>query len=1070
MSKDFRFQLMFGIALFASAFFLFSPPDSTAGLKQLDHRVIDAEYSKSLDRIITVSAEPKNQLHIYNPETGEDTSVDLEKAPTCVSVSPDGLRAAVGHSAMVSLIDLTGSAVIQTTPVSSDVFDVVLAGNGYVYTIQRDFYVYAFLKSVNLQTAEETSASGNFSDSSRLELHPDGKEIYATGHFQISKYNIESGAAAYLYTVSQDIYRKFWISQEGKRIFTIDGYIYNTSASQSMDIRYNGTINNIYAIAGLTHHTDANKVLLIPFTSEFAYANQEVWVHDDKYLQLQGKVKLPRFPAGGTSFGHGRHVFFNSAGNKYYVILQSNPKEGLLMDYGVVDYQLSRSIVRYSVQTGAGTGGRISPSGKVLVKKYGSQLFAILPDPGFEVADVQVDGVSVGKKSAYIFEGVRESHAISATFQRSSNENPLVILSHRVIDAEYSRHLDKIISVSEIPLKQLHIYDPITRDELTVNLPLAPTCVSVGPDGQRAAVGHDGWISYIDLLVPKLIKTFPISIPVVDVVLAGNGYVYAFSDLDSVLKSISLESGRESDSEDRNYGQMGKLHPGGESIFVATTFDIMKYNIKGGKAVFASRANTTCGENLWISEDGSRIFSAHREIFGSGDDMAHMGTLTGETAIKSLDHSMAQNRIIATPEYSSNEGAVFMWDDRSFDFVGQVKIPRFIMSNGWPTTTRGRFVFFNKVGDSYFALVQPDFNSDFPIDWAVVRYATEEPHIISAAAYDSGGTISPSGKISVPYASSSEFVFTPNPGFEISDVKVDGVSVGKPSSYTFDFVVKSHIIRVSFAPRKIDHFGMEVGNTQRLTVSSGGSTGQITSTVTKKDATSFSQPTFVVEKTSGSESRKEWYQVTSTRVGIRQIQSSEGTLTYSKPLIIAKSSLVEGDSWITEAKAYAGGGSGTVKLEVSVGKKAITRTPAGFFTYWPLTYKYTITGPGGTVVQNWVEWFTPYIGTVKSRDSSGTTTELTSFSVAGGAINTAPPIISKITPASSTPGSIITIAGYNFGTLSNAKSIRIGGKKVTEISSWQSRKIICTVPAGVSSGPVTVSTGFWSTYGDFSVN
>ena len=70
-------------------------------------------------------------------------------------------------------------------------------------------------------------------------------------------------------------------------------------------------------------------------------------------------------------------------------------------------------------------------------------------------------------------------------------------------------------------------------------------------------------------------------------------------------------------------------------------------------------------------------------------------------------------------------------------------------------------------------------------------------HIITASS-DSNGSISESGEVQVENGNSKTFTFTPNAGYEISDVLVDGISVGAVSSYTFNNVTENHTISVSF--------------------------------------------------------------------------------------------------------------------------------------------------------------------------------------------------------------------------------------------------------------------------------
>ena len=65
---------------------------------------------------------------------------------------------------------------------------------------------------------------------------------------------------------------------------------------------------------------------------------------------------------------------------------------------------------------------------------------------------------------------------------------------------------------------------------------------------------------------------------------------------------------------------------------------------------------------------------------------------------------------------------------------------------------------------------------------------------------DANGTISPSTPQTVASgADSTAFTFTANAGYHLADVKVDGVSVGHPASYTVTNVTADHTIAVTFA-------------------------------------------------------------------------------------------------------------------------------------------------------------------------------------------------------------------------------------------------------------------------------
>jgi uncharacterized protein YkwD len=70
-------------------------------------------------------------------------------------------------------------------------------------------------------------------------------------------------------------------------------------------------------------------------------------------------------------------------------------------------------------------------------------------------------------------------------------------------------------------------------------------------------------------------------------------------------------------------------------------------------------------------------------------------------------------------------------------------------------------------------------------------------YTITAAA-GSGGSISPEGNVSVYQGSNITFTFTPNSGYSVDEVVVDGDSKNLTTSYTFSNVSSNHTIEVNF--------------------------------------------------------------------------------------------------------------------------------------------------------------------------------------------------------------------------------------------------------------------------------
>lgn len=74
----------------------------------------------------------------------------------------------------------------------------------------------------------------------------------------------------------------------------------------------------------------------------------------------------------------------------------------------------------YTIKATAGAGGSISPSGNVSVREGRDQTFTITPDKGYAVANVKIDGKSIGAVKSYTFENVSRTHTIEVIFVKGT--------------------------------------------------------------------------------------------------------------------------------------------------------------------------------------------------------------------------------------------------------------------------------------------------------------------------------------------------------------------------------------------------------------------------------------------------------------------------------------------------------------------------------------------------------------------------------------------------------------------------------------------------------------------------
>jgi hypothetical protein len=85
------------------------------------------------------------------------------------------------------------------------------------------------------------------------------------------------------------------------------------------------------------------------------------------------------------------------------------------------------AVPTYTLTPSAGTGGTMTPNTAQTVLRGGSMSFDITPLAGYRVADVTVDGVSVGSVSTYEFVNITSDHTIKAAFEKEQEQTVIVL-------------------------------------------------------------------------------------------------------------------------------------------------------------------------------------------------------------------------------------------------------------------------------------------------------------------------------------------------------------------------------------------------------------------------------------------------------------------------------------------------------------------------------------------------------------------------------------------------------------------------------------------------------------------
>ncbi|HXW09333.1 MAG TPA: hypothetical protein VD737_01840, partial [Steroidobacteraceae bacterium] len=318
--------------------------------KLLSHDVVDAEYARAHDAIAMVSSAPTHAFYLYDVTTGTERQVTLNRAPTAVSVSPDGQSVAVGHDALITHIDLAalvaGTASTKLLDVSARVGDLVLDGHGKVHALPAaDQWV--DVHSVDVATNTETRKYGLLYAGSRGRLHPSGDYMYTADNglspSDIAKYDLRSGVATRLYDSPYHgdyaMCGNVWFKEDGATIYTRCGNTFRASTLQSQDMVYGGRLQLStsqfygYQIDALSQADSSKEIVLLetdsyecaPFRSnDRCYSHLAVYESD--FLNRTGLYSLaPIDVAGNTYMQRGLFVFHSRDGLHRYLISRLDP-------------------------------------------------------------------------------------------------------------------------------------------------------------------------------------------------------------------------------------------------------------------------------------------------------------------------------------------------------------------------------------------------------------------------------------------------------------------------------------------------------------------------------------------------------------------------------------------------------------------------------------------------------------------------------------------------------------------------------------------------------------------------
>ena len=413
-------------------------------------------------------------------------------------------------------------------------------------------------------------------------------------------------------------------------------------------------------------------------------------------------------------------------GDGMIVITPPEKRDGLDGKGPGIDYFIisPKNVVleKFAITATAGKGGTITTEdltdGKVTEGE--SATFTITPNSGYEIADVKVDGQSVGKKTSYTFENVTAAHTIEATFAFTNYtaanpfEFPATKGTTKTLEAE---HATELINSND-----------------SDSDPSWPLGLGTGDWASNGKFLNG--MAYKDYAKYAYVATVPGTYTVTGTYRAGAANKLAFSEENRKITATQVDCPSTSENS---------------SLTVKTFTLTLEVTEAGAGTLILTAPDTNKAPQL--------------------DKFDIVLTKTADEA----DLTELQTAI------ANAEAILNAADKDKYSAAALVELQELVNAGKQLTTESSQADVDAKKAE------------------ITAKIADIQTQFTITATAGNGGKIAPTGATKVYKGTSKAFTITPNDGYHVDSLTVDGTAVNVVTEYTFSDVTANHTIAVTFA-------------------------------------------------------------------------------------------------------------------------------------------------------------------------------------------------------------------------------------------------------------------------------
>ncbi len=480
-------------------------------------------------------------------------------------------------------------------------------------------------------------------------------------------------------------------------------------------------------------------------------------------------------------------------------------------DYATIKTEIQVNATQLSINLIVGENGSASAEGLVSVD-YGSNLTVnFTPNAGYIVDYITVDGASVPTANSYTFTNITSSAVLKVGFKERTTQCSVSVIVGEGGSANYGGNVEVdyggSLTVNYSPNTGYQV-DTVTVDGVAVSANGSYTFTNITSN-------HTITITFKQ----SVASTHTVS------VVTGEGGVSNYSGNISVSEGGSLTL---TFTADQGY-EIDTLTIDGNSITAVSSYTLS--NITANHTVEVTFKKITYCVTVSVGSGGSANYSGEVRV-ESNSSLSLVFTPNSGYIVDSL--TIDGNSVQASTEYAlnnitANHTVSVTFKQKTNEYAISVSVGNggYASCSGEVVVNQGdslEIIFTANAGYEIDALTVDgssvtattsytftNINSDHEIAVTFKRISNQYTVTVAVGA---GGTSNYSGEVVVTGGNSLSLTFTPNTGYEINTLTIDGVAVTPSTTYTLSNITENHTVAVTFK---------QITYTVSVSVGAGGS-------------------------------------------------------------------------------------------------------------------------------------------------------------------------------------------------------------------------------------------------------